>query len=86
MNKCAQTLRYICDNLDAEVNSPKCIEISRHLEDCSDCTAYLDSMKKTISMYRRYPTEKVPRSIHALLTQIIKRERVKSGRKSHSNR
>lgn len=78
MKKCAQALRFICDNLDAEMNSRRCIEIRRHLAGCPDCTAYLDSMKKTVAMYRQYPADAVPPAVHRLLAQSLKKERGKS--------
>ncbi len=74
MKKCVQALRFICDNLDADVNSPRCIEIRRHLAECPNCTAYLDSLKKTVALYRHYPIDTVPPAIHRLVTQSLKKE------------
>lgn len=85
MKKCAQALRFICDNLDADVASPRCIEIRNHLSECPDCSAYLDSMKKTVALYRCYPAGKVPPTVHRLLTRSIKKERGKI-RKNASKR
>jgi hypothetical protein len=78
MKKCVQALRFICDNLDADLGSPRCIEIRQHLSECPDCSAYLDSMKKTVALYRRYTAGKVPPEVHTLLTGSLKRERDKS--------
>jgi hypothetical protein len=47
--------RHLCENLDQNLNSPRCREIKKHLEGCFDCNAYLASLKKTIALYRRYP-------------------------------
>ena len=81
MKKCTQALKYICDNLDAQMDSPRCREIREHLEGCPDCTAYLDSMKKTVSLYRRFSAAPVPRDVHRILAESLKRERGKAGPK-----
>ncbi len=78
MKKCTQALRYICDNLDAQIDSPKCREIRRHLEECPDCSAYLDSMKKTVDLYRRFSVAPVPKTVHRVLQESLKKERIRN--------
>ncbi len=86
MKKCTQVLRFICDNLDADVDSPRCIEIHRHLAECPDCSAYLASMKETVKLYRSYTTGPVPPAVQKLLLKSLKKERSKSGKNlSHSH-
>ncbi|MEP0822389.1 MAG: zf-HC2 domain-containing protein [Ignavibacterium sp.] len=51
--RCGTIVRYLCDHLDEGLNSRRCREIRRHLKNCPNCTAYLDSLKKTISLYKR---------------------------------
>lgn len=46
--------RYICENLDDDMNSARCRQIRKHLDGCTDCTAYLDSLRTTIALYRHY--------------------------------
>jgi anti-sigma factor RsiW len=70
--KCKDAYIYICDNLDADLNSPECREIRKHLVDCPDCTAYLDSLKKTVHLYRTAPVPEVTPAIHSRLFKIIK--------------
>ncbi len=53
--KYRKMFRYICENLDKNLNSPQCREIKKCLDGCPDCEAYLKSLKKTIILYRRYP-------------------------------
>ncbi|MBI5021850.1 MAG: hypothetical protein HZB59_10480 [Ignavibacteriales bacterium] len=58
--KCGDVFTYICDKLDQNIDSPKCRIIKKHLDECPKCTAYLDSLKRTILLYRAYPPAKVP--------------------------
>jgi len=52
---CKEVAKHICGELDEQVNSPRCREIKKHLESCPNCTAYLDSLKKTVRLYHDYP-------------------------------
>ena len=70
--------RHICDNLDANLNSPKCKEIKAHIDKCKNCTAYLDSLKKTIFLYRTYPVPTIPAKTHKRLIAAISSERAKA--------
>jgi anti-sigma factor RsiW len=71
MTVCDTTFRHICDNLDEDLDSPRCRQIRQHLEACPDCRAYLDSMKKTVLLFREYPDPLLPtavrRKLHAAL-------------------
>jgi predicted anti-sigma-YlaC factor YlaD len=51
---CKKTYKYICENLDEDLNSHTCLEIKEHLKDCPNCVAYLDTLKKTVLLYREY--------------------------------
>jgi len=79
MKGCKRALQYICDNLDAEVHSRKCMEIKRHLEQCPDCTAYLASLQKTIVLYKRYPCPSVSKRAHNKLLRALRDEKYVSG-------
>ncbi len=70
--KCSEVYLHICDNLDEEINSPRCREIRDHLEACPDCQAYLTSLKKTIVLYKSLPVPRVSREAHRALLATIK--------------
>lgn len=67
MMKCKGVYKYICENLDVDEDSARCREIKKHLDACPDCTAYLDSLKKTITLYRAEKGPKLPASAHKRL-------------------
>jgi hypothetical protein len=68
---CRSAYKHICQNLDADINSSQCREIRAHIESCSNCTAYLDSVKKTVYLYRAYPTPRVSAQTHKKLIATI---------------
>jgi len=67
--KCKQAYKFICENIDRDLNSPRCRQIKKHLDDCPHCHAYLESLRGTVRLYRRTPPPKIPPSVH---TQLIK--------------
>ncbi len=52
--ECKQVMIHICDNLGEDLDSPKCVEIKEHLDDCDNCKSYFKSIESTISFYRKY--------------------------------
>jgi hypothetical protein len=68
---CKKVFQHICENLDADLNSPRCREIRAHLDGCENCSAYLDSLKKTVYLYRQYPEPEIPHKTHKELLAAI---------------
>lgn len=69
--KCDKVYLHICDHLDEEITSPRCRQIKQHLEGCPNCRAYLDSLKKTIVLYKAMPEPPVPADTHRELFRTI---------------
>jgi len=55
--KCKDVISHICENIGEEINSPKCIAIKEHLDNCADCTCYKNSVEKVIELYKDYKVE-----------------------------
>jgi predicted anti-sigma-YlaC factor YlaD len=51
---CKEVMTHICDNLGEEMNSPRCVEIKAHLENCDSCKKYFNSVDTTIQFYKKY--------------------------------
>ena len=52
---CHHLLHELSDFLDGEASQELCAEIERHLADCDDCTALVDTARKTVSLYHHLP-------------------------------
>lgn len=76
MNKkeaqCSDVLSHICDQLDEELDSPRCREIKNHLKQCPNCVAYLDSLKTTVHLYAHYPIPRAPEGTRRKLFAVLK--------------
>lgn len=72
MNKptCKDVMIHICDNLGEELNSPMCIEIKAHLENCENCQHFFKSIEDTIQFYKKYNFE-ITEDVHKRLIQFL---------------
>ncbi|MBI3787476.1 MAG: zf-HC2 domain-containing protein [Ignavibacteriales bacterium] len=69
---CSDVVKHICDELDQKLNSKQCREIKKHLAKCPNCTAYLDSMTKTVRLYKLQPNPSVPQKSRKKLYAVLK--------------
>jgi anti-sigma factor RsiW len=77
--KCKTVYRFICDNLDERLDSPRCRQIRRHLEGCPDCQSYLKSIKQTVRLYKAAPSPRVPEATHRKLMKVLECEILHTG-------
>ena len=54
---CKEVMSHICDSLGEDLNSPKCLNIKAHLDNCPSCQKYFDSVDSTITFYKKYNVE-----------------------------
>ena len=57
---CRHLLDDLSDFLDGEASAEVCAEIERHLADCENCRAVVDTLHKTIVLYRELPQPELP--------------------------
>jgi len=65
--RCNEVAKYVCENLDEQLNSRKCQVIKKHLQTCPKCIKQLDSLKKTVFLYRNCPTPGISAQAHRKL-------------------
>ena len=54
---CKEVMNHICESLGEDLNSPKCVNIKTHLENCPSCQKYFKSLDSTITFYKKYNVE-----------------------------
>jgi predicted anti-sigma-YlaC factor YlaD len=57
---CHALLGGLSDYLDGEAEQALCDEIERHMEDCEDCRVVIDTLAKTITLYREHGHTPLP--------------------------
>ena len=71
--KCTDVYLHICDNLDQRLGTRRCREIRAHLRLCSNCSAYLASLKRTVILFRSVPAPRLPRAAHDRLIRALRK-------------
>ena len=75
MTNCKATYKFICENLDENLNSPTCLKIKQHLDDCPNCRKYLNSLMITVQLYKRQSTPKLKKTISKKIINLVKAEK-----------
>ena len=70
--KCSEVAKHICDNLDSQLDTPRCREIRKHIHGCPNCYAYLDSVKKTVHLYKVESVPHVSAKAHRKLMAVLR--------------
>jgi predicted anti-sigma-YlaC factor YlaD len=68
----SKVYKHLCDNLDSKLDSESCRRIKAHLKGCENCSALLDSLKKTIYLYKSYPAPTLPAKAKKNLFAVIR--------------
>ena len=53
---CRNVLKKVCSDLGRDLDSPECRPVREHIRTCPKCSAWKDSVEKTVDLFRRYPT------------------------------
>ncbi|MEW6567473.1 MAG: zf-HC2 domain-containing protein [Chloroflexota bacterium] len=51
--ECEQLLTELSEYLDGTAQEELCAQIERHLAECDDCTVVLNTIQKTVLLYRQ---------------------------------
>lgn len=69
---CGEVYDHLCDNLDSQLDSESCRRIKAHIKGCKNCSALLDSLKKTVTLYKTYSAPKLPESCRKELFAMVR--------------
>ncbi len=65
---CHHLIETISDYVDGELAPELCLELERHLSDCENCRIVVNTLRKTIDLYRvPSPEEALPADIRERL-------------------
>lgn len=69
--RCSEVASYVCENLTEGLNSPRCRALKKHLAECPNCTAYLDSLRKTVHLFKTVGDPRLPGNVRKHLHSVI---------------
>jgi predicted anti-sigma-YlaC factor YlaD len=74
--ECKDLLGFLSDYVDGCLGAELCLEIEPHLQECQNCRIVIDTLRKTISLYRESaanPTE-IPSPVKERLYRTLNLE------------
>ncbi len=88
---CQELKQQLSGYLDGELDPLLCAELERHLQNCENCRVVVDTLRRTILLYRDYGRAPAPPDAHARLIHVLNLEKpgtrpegIRSGDKSCS--
>ncbi len=71
--KCPEYINDLNDYLDGAIDPELCAEIETHLGECNNCRIMVDTMKQTVQLCREGKPEKLPASLEAKLSGLLRK-------------
>jgi predicted anti-sigma-YlaC factor YlaD len=68
---CRALLMELSDYLDETAPDSLCVEIERHMAGCPDCRIVVDTLRRTISLYRQMPITAMPEEARKRLYKAL---------------
>jgi hypothetical protein len=76
---CRGVLDALSDYLEGDADSTICKKIEEHLRGCERCRMHIDTMRKMITLYKKWRAESIPKDVQLRLQQVLARECVLKG-------
>ena len=68
---CHDLLQDLSAYLDGDAAQHICVEIEQHMQDCANCRAVVNTLDRTISLYRDLPTPELPTGLQTHLLRVL---------------
>lgn len=59
-DSCRDLLGNLSDYIDGTLDDALCLEIETHMAGCENCQVVVDTLRKTVLLYRDLPAEPMP--------------------------
>ncbi len=66
-SRCRELLGELSSYIDGEAEQALCHEIEAHIAECSDCLIMVDTLRKTITLYRAMSADPLPGDVEERL-------------------
>jgi anti-sigma factor (TIGR02949 family) len=71
---CRELLGHLSDYIDGELESAICAQLEAHLAECPDCRVMVDTVRKTIILYRSQVADELPSDVRERLYRVLELE------------
>ena len=76
---CRGVLDALSDYLEGDAGSSVCKKIEEHLKGCKRCRMHIDTMRKMITLYKKWRDDPIPEDVKMRLQSVFARECVLRG-------
>lgn len=76
--KCREMLGSLSDYIDGELEARLCAEIEAHMRECPDCRVMVDTLHKTVVLYRAHGRAEMPDDVRTRLHAVLDLEALKN--------
>lgn len=77
--KCREMLGELSDYIDGELEERLCAEIEAHMRDCPDCRVMVDTLRRTVLLYRMHGQAEMPPEVRSRLHAVLELEALQGG-------
>lgn len=71
---CDEIFESLSEFIDEELAAAKCRELKVHLEGCDNCQVVVDTLRRTVTLYREVPAPRLPEEARLKLHAVIRVE------------
>ncbi len=71
---CHEVITLLSEYVDGKLSSDLCQAIEQHMAECRDCYVVVDSLRKTLVLYRRLDPPEMPRDVEVRLFRVLNLE------------
>lgn len=69
---CDEIFESLSEFIDEELIEAKCQEIRVHLQGCDNCQVVVDTLRRTVTLYREVPSPQLPAEARLKLHAVIR--------------
>lgn len=69
---CRDYLGSLSDYVDGVLGEELCREIEAHMAECDNCRVVVNTLLKTVSLYRQLPEPQMPTAVRERLFKVLK--------------
>ena len=77
--ECRELFAKLSEYLDRELDPALCESTDKHLEDCSPCQEFLESLRRTVALLARLPGEPLPEETRRQMRESLRRLKKERG-------
>lgn len=69
---CQELLRAINEYVDGEIDPSICAQLEQHMRGCDGCRIFVDSVKKTVTLFKGEQVFEIPIEVKQRLDQSLR--------------